>query len=88
MSNLSQLPAEMLSNQIGNGFILMCLGIGIVFLFLVILVFASKGLSSLVRKFTPVENPKPTGKITSPVIHNQDQEIAVAIVAAVAQPNK
>jgi len=88
MSNLPQLPAEMLSAQIGNGFVLMGLGIGIVFLFLIILVFASKALSSLVRKFAPVETPKPIGRTASPALQSQDQEIAAAIVAAVAQTKK
>lgn len=71
---LAQLPAEVLSEQLGNGLALMALGMGIVFVFLTILVFTTKAVSAVVKKLEPKE--KTTLATTN------EAEIAVAILAA------
>ena len=50
---LHQLPREILTTQITNGLIIMLLGMGVVFFFLVLLVYTTKLLSFLVRKYLP-----------------------------------
>lgn len=76
---LSQLPAEVLRTQLGNGLVLMALGMGIVFVFLTILVFTTKAVSAVVKKFEKEEPVK--AKPAAPVSSNE-AEIAVAILAA------
>ena len=86
---LHQLPRELLLEQVNNGLILMVLGMGVVFLFLTLLVFSTKGLSFLVRKYLPEAakpiSPRmpaaPVGEQNS----NKQAEIAAAIAAAVAR---
>ena len=51
---MQQLPKELLITQIENGFILMVLGMGVVFLFLLLLVLSTKLLSSIIGKFSPL----------------------------------
>ena len=87
MYALAQLPAEQLSAQISNGLILLVLGMAIVFVFLTILVFTTKGVSKLVRKF---EKKKPAAPVAQAApaavaVASNDAEIAVAIAAAVAK---
>lgn len=74
---LAQLPSEVLRGQLGNGVILMLLGMGIVFIFLTILVFTTKAVSAVVKKL----EPKHEVQAAKPVSSNE-AEIAVAILAA------
>lgn len=89
---LAQLPAETLLEQLKNGLVLLVLGMSIVFVFLTILVFTTKGVSKVVRKF---EKSKPVAQAAAPAASSAaatpvaapaaDAEIAVAIAAAVAK---
>lgn len=80
---LHQMPREFLISQITNGLILVLLGMGFVFVFLTLLVFTTKLLSSLARRFTPKEVVKV--KTSSLSASAKEAEIAAAITAAVAQ---
>ena len=83
---LAQLPAAVLKEQLGNGVILMALGMAIVFVFLTILVFTTKGVSKIVRK---LESKKPMAPVSAPEVavsaSSNEAEIAAAIVAAVVK---
>ena len=89
---LAQLPAETLLEQLKNGLVLLVLGMSIVFVFLTILVFTTKGVSKVVRKF---EKSKPVAQAAAPAASSAaatpvaapaaEAEIAVAIAAAVAK---
>jgi len=84
---LTQLPKDVLATQLKNGLVLMVLGMAIVFVFLTILVFTTKGVSKLVRKF---EKKKPAAPVAQAApaavaVASNDAEIAVAIAAAVAK---
>lgn len=88
MYALAQLPVEQLSQQLSNGLILLVLGMAIVFLFLTILVFTTKGVSKVVRS---IEKKKPAPQVAAPAAASaaasvgNDAEIAVAIAAAMAK---
>ena len=88
MYALAQLPKEQLASQLSNGLILLALGMSIVFLFLTILVFTTKGVSKVVRN---IEKKKPAPQIAEPAAAGSaaaagnDAEIAVAIAAAMAK---
>ena len=88
MYALAQLPKEQLSQQFSNGLILLALGMAIVFLFLTILVFTTKGVSKVVRS---IEKKKPAPQVAAPAAESvaalagKDAEIAVAIAAAMAK---
>ena len=86
MYALAQLPAEQLASQLSNGLILLALGMSIVFLFLTILVFTTKGVSKVVKS---IEKRKPAPQIAAPAVESasagNDAEIAVAIAAAMAK---
>ena len=82
---LQQLPAATLKTQMGNGLVLMVLGMGIVFVFLTILVFTTKAVSAVVRK---LESKKPEQTVSKPedsAPKSCDAQIAAAIVAAVVK---
>lgn len=84
VSLVAQLPAEMLSQQIQNGLILLVLGMGVTFVFLTILVFSTKAISKLVRKLDSKQASAAT--VAAPAqSSNNDAEIAVAIAAAVSK---
>ncbi len=89
MYALTQLPTETLVAQLKNGLVLLVLGMAIVFLFLTILVFTTKGLSKIVRKFekkAPAAQPAAqAAPAAAPVVASNDAEIAVAIAAAMAK---
>ena len=90
MYALAQLPAEQLSAQISNGLILLVLGMAIVFVFLTILVFTTKGVSKVVRKFekkAPAAQPvAQAAQVAAPAAAaSNDAEVAVAIAAAMAK---
>ena len=86
MYALAQLPKEQLASQLSNGLILLALGMSIVFLFLTILVFTTKGVSRVVRN---IEKKKPAPQVAAPAAAAEaagnDAEIAVAIAAAMAK---
>ena len=87
MYALAQLPKEQLASQLSNGLILLALGMSIVFLFLTILVFTTKGVSRVVRN---IEKKKPAPQVAAPAASaaeaaGNDAEIAVAIAAAMAK---
>ena len=86
MYALAQLPKEQLASQLSNGLILLALGMSIVFLFLTILVFTTKGVSRVVRN---IEKKKPAPQVAAPATRaasaGTDAEIAVAIAAAMAK---
>ena len=89
---LHQLPKELLVEQVNNGLILLVLGMGVVFLFLTLLVFTTKGLSAFVKKFIPEKistvAKRPVSASGSPVANTAGAEIAAAIAAAVAQSKR
>lgn len=87
MFSLAQLPIEELTAQIKNGLVLMVLGMAIVFIFLTILVFVTKGVSKVVRKMEskkPVEVKAPQVEVAAPAA-SCEADIAVAIAAAFAK---
>lgn len=87
---MTQVTNGQLVTQLQNGVTLMLLGMGTVLLFLVVLIFVTKGLSSIVKK---IEARRPQ---VAPVVATSsslnaapkvsaDAEIAAAIAAAVAK---
>ena len=88
---LHQLPREILVSQINNGLIIMLLGMGVVFVFLVLLVFSTKLLSFLVRKYLP-EKQEVINASSTPLVgasaEAEGAQIAAAITAAVARSTK
>ncbi|MBK5200540.1 MAG: OadG family protein [Spirochaetaceae bacterium] len=87
---LSQLTTEQLTAQLQNGVVLMLLGMGTVLLFLVVLIFVTKGLSSVVRKIDakrPAPAPAVVRRSAAPSANamSVEPEIAAAIAAAVAR---
>ncbi|NLA97952.1 MAG: OadG family protein [Spirochaetales bacterium] len=86
---LAQLPKEQLIAQLEYGVILMILGLATVFVFLTLLVFLTKGMSSIARKIAPAK--KPAAAVISPSAATisaspaSDADIAAAIVAAFAK---
>lgn len=89
---LHQLPKELLIEQVENGLILLVLGMGVVFLFLTLLVFTTKLLSFLVKKYLPEKMPtvakRHVSASGSPVADTAGAEIAAAIAAAVAHSKR
>lgn len=86
MFTLAQLPIEELKMQLGNGVILMVLGMAIVFVFLTILVFSTKAVSKIVKNIE-AKAPKaaPAAQVVVSAGPACDAEVAAAIVAAVAK---
>lgn len=83
---LQNLPKETLSTQLGYGAVLMLLGMATVFLFLVILIFATKAMSKIVTKISkpsPAAAKKPaTASAPKAAPAANDAAIAAAIAAA------
>ena len=87
MYALAQLSSEVLLAQLKNGLILLGMGMAIVFVFLTILVFTTKGVSKIVRKFekkVPAAQAAPQAA-SAPAGSSDDAEVAVAIAAALAK---
>lgn len=84
---VSQLPTDVLRQQLGNGVILMLLGMAIVFLFLTILVFTTKGISKFVGKIEARKPQKaaPVAEAAPVQMSGADAEIAAVIAAAVVK---
>lgn len=88
---LNQLPKEMLLEQVNNGLVLLLLGMGVVILFLTLLVFSTKFLSFVVKKFFPERSQtvaKHPGSLSGSSVDTAGAEIAAAITAAVAQSKR
>ncbi len=85
---LQQMPRELLIEQVNNGLILMLLGMGVVFVFLTLLVFTTKLLSTLVIKFMPEQSVAQRPASVPSVTTSTDTEIAAAITAAVAHSKR
>jgi len=88
---MSQLPADVLTTQLSNGLLLLVLGMGTVFLFLTILVFVTKCMSSIVRKIEarkPVAAPAAAPAAAPVSAPAAESEVAAAIVAALAKSGK
>ncbi|MCR4676379.1 MAG: OadG family protein [Sphaerochaetaceae bacterium] len=84
---ITQLPAEVLKQQMGNGVVLMLLGMSIVFVFLTILVFTTKGISKIVGKIEAKKPQKaaPVPEAAPVQVTGADSEIAAVIAAAVVK---
>ncbi|MFA5468699.1 MAG: OadG family transporter subunit [Sphaerochaetaceae bacterium] len=85
---LQQLPREILLTQINNGIIIMLLGMGVVFVFLVLLVFSTKFLSLLVRKYLPDKSNASKPPFQGASAEAEGAQVAAAIVAAIARSPK
>ena len=58
---LTNLPSAYLGAQLKDGLVVMVIGMLVVFLFLVILIVATKAMSKIVGKFVKPEEPKKGG---------------------------
>jgi oxaloacetate decarboxylase gamma subunit len=87
---LSQVASEQIGGLLQNGLTLMLLGMGTVLLFLIVLIFVTKGLSAIVSKINanrPAPAIAPARRTAQPSAKavNAEFEIAAAIAAAVAK---
>jgi oxaloacetate decarboxylase gamma subunit len=90
MTFLTNAEHALLVSNLQDGLILLLLGMGTVFVFLTLLVFLTKGMSSAVRKIAPKEQPaaaSPIAETAAPSASN-GAEIAAAIAAAFVQSKK
>ena len=83
---LTNLPSASLGAQLKDGLVVMVIGMLVVFLFLIILIGATKAMSKIVGKFVKPEEPKKK-VAAAPVatVKDDDAKIAAAIAAAVDQ---
>lgn len=83
---LTNLPSAYLGAQLKDGLVVMVIGMLVVFLFLIILIGATKAMSKIVGKFIKPEEPKKK-VAAAPVatVKDDDAKIAAAIAAAVDQ---
>ena len=83
---LTNLPSAYLGAQLKDGLVVMVIGMLVVFLFLIILIGATKAISKIVGKFVEPEEPKKK-VAAAPVatVKDDDAKIAAAIAAAVDQ---
>ena len=83
---LTNLPSAYLGAQLKDGLVVMVIGMLVVFLFLIILIGATKAMSKIVGKFVKPEEPKKK-VAAAPVatVKDDDAKIAAAIAAAVNQ---
>ena len=83
---LTNLPSAYLGAQLKDGLVVMVIGMLVVFLFLIILIGATKAMSKIVGKFVKPEEPKK--KVAAALVatvKDDDAKIAAAIAAAVDQ---
>ena len=86
---LPQFPKEQLLTQLSNGFVLLVLGMGTVFIFLILLVFLTKGLSAFVMKLESKRPAVATGKPAAAAATTASEaDIAAAVAAAWAKANE
>jgi len=74
---------NMSGDLIGQGFELMLFGMGSVVVFLTLLVFVTRGMSALVRRFAP--EPRPA---TAPAGAGADDPVPLAAVAAAVRKHR
>ena len=84
---LTNLPKDQLMQQLQDGLILLVLGMGTVFIFLVILIFATKLMSKICSKLSKPEavtnkNAAPSRSAAPAAVAKNDSAIAAAIAAA------
>ena len=83
---LTNLPSAYLGAQLKDGLVVMVIGMLVVFLFLVILIVATKAMSKIVGKFAKPEEPKKkVAAAPMATVKDDDAKIAAAIAAAVDQ---
>ena len=87
MTLLTNMPKEALLQQLSDGLILLLLGMGTVFIFLVILIFATKLMSKVCQKIAGAQKPAAKApsvqNVSAPVAaKSNDAAIAAAIAAA------
>lgn len=87
LSLLTNLPREILVQQIKDGLILLLLGMGTVFIFLILLVYITKLMSKICAKFepapaAPVQKAPSAATAPKTVAKSNDAAIAAAIAAA------
>lgn len=88
LSLLTNLPREILVQQIKDGLILLVLGMGTVFIFLILLVYITKLMSRICAKLEPETTAPATEKKPSAVARpnvvakSNDAAVAAAIAAA------
>jgi len=74
-----------MENLLSEGLTLMVFGMGFVFVFLTLLVFTTRGMSSLVSKYVPepvpTATPKPVAKPAAAPAGNNDELVAVLSAA-------
>lgn len=87
---LPQFPKEQLLTQLSNGFVLLVLGMGTVFIFLILLVFLTKGLSAFVMKLESKRPAVAAGKTTAApaAAAASEADVAAAVTAAWAKANE
>lgn len=81
---MENLPSSYLSAQLGQGLVVMVLGMLVVFLFLTLLIGAVKLMSLILKRFAKEEEIKPqkaAAGVANKVVDDSDK-IAVAIIAA------
>ena len=66
---------------LGQGVDLMLIGMGTVFVFLTLLVFATKAMSAVAQRLQPASIPLPPQQ-------EQDEQVVAAIAGAIAQHRK
>ena len=83
---LTNLPSAYLGAQLKDGLVVMVIGMLVVFLFLIILIGATKAMSKIVGKFVkPAEPKKKVAAAPVATVKDDDAKIAAAIAAAVDQ---
>lgn len=88
LSLLTNLPREILVQQIKDGLILLVLGMGTVFIFLILLVYITKLMSRICAKLepettAPAAEKKPSAAARPNVVaKSNDAAVAAAIAAA------
>lgn len=85
---MTQMTNDQLVAQLLNGVTLTLLGMGTVFIFLIVLIFVTKGLSSFVKKIEarrPQVAPAANSSSINTANVSADAEIAAVIAAAVAK---
>ncbi len=76
-----------MENLMSEGLNLMVFGMGFVFVFLTLLVFATNGMSAVVSKIAPDPEPKAKRKApaAAPAAANNNDELVAVMTAAVHQ---
>ena len=93
LTMLTNMPKDVLVQQIKDGLVLLVLGMGTVFIFLVILIFASKMMSKIIMNMegnrqekkpaaAPVQAAVQVQQKAAPAPQGDDAAVAAAIAAA------